>query len=351
MEIPPPVHRRRPRYAGTHPRRFDEKYKELDPDRHGPTVQKVLESGKTPAGSHRPICVAEIQVVLEPKLGETAVDATIGHGGHAETLLPALLPGGRLIGLDTDPIELPKTELRLRALGFTPETLVVRHTNFAALPRVLAELSLSRVSLILADLGVSSMQLDNPERGFSCKFDGPLDLRMNPRKGRTAAELLKSFSESELLRALQENADEPHAKVIASALIKTRSQTPITRTLELAAVVKAALAKTSQRLSQDEIASSVRRVFQAIRIAVNQEFSVLDEFLRVLPDCLSPGGRVAILTFHSGEDRRVKKSFEERQRDGIYEQIADTPIRPTPAEVRANPRAASAKLRWARRRT
>jgi 16S rRNA (cytosine1402-N4)-methyltransferase len=342
-----PQHKRRIRYHGTHPRRFEEKYKERDPQRYPQEIEKVLSSGKTPAGSHRPICVREIIEVLTPRRGEIAVDATLGHGGHALELARAVMPGGRVYGLDVDPVELPKTEVRLRALGIPAETLIVRRTNFAALPQMLAAEGIEGADMIVADLGVSSMQLDDPARGFSYKFDGPLDLRMNPRRGRSAREILATLDERTLVDVLEQNADEPHAKVIARAIMRARSGGPIVTTTALARVVRGALAALPGRPREEVMDASVRRTFQALRIAVNDEFGALDLFLRNLPMCLKPGGRVAVLTFHSGEDRRVKKAFEDGERAGIYARIAREVIRPGAEEVRANPRSSSAKLRWA----
>ena len=359
---PSPPHRRRPRYAGKNPRRFEEKYKERDPARYGDTVAKVLASGKTPAGTHRPIMVAEILAVLAPKPGELAVDCTLGYGGHAQAILPRLLPGGRLIGLDVDPLELPKTEARLRALGFGPDVFTAHRSNFAGLPQVLASRqraagfqpaepiqtcgrdahgTFAGADLVFADLGVSSMQIDDPARGFSVKLDGPLDMRMNPQRGQPASAVLQRLPPDQLAALLAANADEPHAAVLAPALAGKAFAT----TKALATAVRAAL----PRLKQDDCDLTVRRVFQALRIAVNDEFSALDTLLRLLPSCLSPGGRVAILTFHSGEDRRVKKAFEAGLRGGAYADIAREVIRPTSAERHANPRCAPAKLRWARR--
>jgi 16S rRNA (cytosine1402-N4)-methyltransferase len=339
-EQPPATpHRRRPRYSGRNPRRFEEKYKEHDPQRYSDTVAKVLASGKTPAGTHRPIMVAEILEVLAPKPGELAVDCTLGYGGHARELLARLQPGGRLLGLDADPIELPKTEARLRAAGFGPDNFMAVRSNFAGLPQALAAANLSGADCILADLGVSSMQLDDPMRGFSLKSDGPLDMRMNPQRSFPASVLLEKTSAKELARMLEENADEPRAAELAAALAGRTFPT----TKALAAGVRAVF----PNLGKDEADLTVRRVFQALRIEVNDEFSALDMLLRYLPACLNPGGRVAILTFHSGEDRRVKKSFEAGFREGAYAEIAREVIRPTPEERHNNPRSSPAKLRWA----
>ena len=329
---------RRVRYRGKNPRRFEEKYKEHNPERYTETVAKVLASGKTPAGSHRPIMVREIIAALDPQAGELAVDATLGYGGHARKILPLLEPGGRLIGLDADPIELPKTEARLRALGFGEETFTVHRTNFAGLPRLLGQMKIDGVDLILADLGVSSMQLDDPQRGFSFKLEGPLDLRMNPERGAPASVLLERMSPENLSRLLVENSDETHPELPARIAGKR-----FATTVALADAVRAALSS----LREEEQELSVRRVFQALRIAVNDEFSALDTFLRNLPASLKSGGRVAVLTFHSGEDRRVKKAFEAGLRAGRYAVIADEVVRPSAEECRANPRATSAKLRWA----
>jgi 16S rRNA (cytosine1402-N4)-methyltransferase len=344
-ETPPDKPRRRPRYAGKNPRRFEEKYKEHAPERYAADVAKVLASGKTPAGMHRPIMVREILEVLAPRPGEIAVDCTLGYGGHAQEILRAITPGGRLIGLDVDPVELPKTEARLHALGFPPETLTVQRMNFAGLATLLAREAPGGADVILADLGVSSMQIDNPARGFTFKAHGPLDLRMNPQRGQPAAALLATITESKLAQLLAENADEPHAPLLATALLTAQRRSPILTTTALATIIRATLAP----MSRSEPDDAVRRVFQALRIAVNDEFGALDTFLRHLPSCLRPGGRVAILTFHSGEDRRVKHAFKTGLQDGAYAEVAREVVRPGAAELHANPRSASAKLRWARR--
>ena len=342
-------HRRRPRYPGRNPRRFEEKYKERDPDRFPETVAKVASSGRTPAGSHRPVLVEEILEALAPEPGLVAVDATLGYGGHAAELLPRLLPGGRLLGLDADPLQLPKTEARLRGLGFGEEALTVRRSSFAGLPKILVSVGLPAVDLVLADLGVSSMQLDDPARGFTFKADGPLDMRMNPSRGLSAAELLARIPRNRLAALLRENSDEPHAEEIASALAAARARTPIATTLALAAVVREALAALPARVREDAGDDPVRRTFQALRIEVNDELGALRTFLAALPSCLAPGGRVAILTFHSGEDRLVKKAFQAGARGGIYAGWSREPVRPGPEELRANPRARPAKLRTALR--
>ncbi|MEI7728479.1 MAG: 16S rRNA (cytosine(1402)-N(4))-methyltransferase RsmH [Verrucomicrobiota bacterium] len=353
-EIQPPLiksggaipHRRRPRYSGKNPRKFHEKYKELNPEKYPDTVAKVIASGKTPAGTHRPIMVAEVLAALQPAPGLLAVDVTLGFGGHAAEILRRILPGGRLIGVDTDPVELPKTESRLRTMGFGAECLRVCASNYAGLPRVLAEQGVSGVDLLLADLGCSSMQLDDPARGFSFKLDGPLDMRMNPQKGQPASALLAAISESNLAALLTANADEPHAALIAAAIARARTIQPLT-TLTLVTVIREALRSLPKSVQAQAGDMPVRRVFQALRIAVNEEFSALETFLRFLPGCLNPGGRAVVLTFHSGEDRRVKLAFQAGRRQGVYGVVSESVIRASPDEVHSNPRAASAKLRWA----
>jgi 16S rRNA (cytosine1402-N4)-methyltransferase len=346
--VSPDKPRRRPRYRGTHPRRFEEKYKERDPDRYPELREKVLASGKTPAGSHVPVLVCELLEVLAPKPGEIAVDATLGWGGHAEAILPKLLPAGRLIGLDVDPVELPRSAARLRKKGFGEDVLLVRRSNFAGLRKVLEKEGLESVDLVLADLGVSSMQLDDPSRGFSYKRDGPLDMRMNPMRGIPAGEALQRIEENLLRKVLSEGADEPRAERIARAIVEERARAPLLRTSDLARAVESAFeGPTPPRQSGESLDACLARTFQALRILVNEEFTALDAFLRVLPSCLSPGGRVAILTFHSGEDRRVKKAFQAGIKAGIYSSIAKNVLRASPEERRANPRSAAAKLRWA----
>jgi 16S rRNA (cytosine1402-N4)-methyltransferase len=338
----PPPPPRRPRYAGTHPRRFADKYKEHQPERYAEDVVKVLAGGKTPAGTHRPIMVGEILQVLAPQPGETAVDCTLGYGGHARELLVAVQPGGRLFAVDADPVELPKTEARLCALGFPEASLVVRRLNFAGIAGFLATAAPDGVDVLLADLGVSSMQLDDPARGFTFKADGPLDMRMNPSRGLSASALLSKLDVAELARLLVDHADEPQADELAAAILRAHARQPLTTTGALVDAVRRVPHQTG-----DEATDTVRRVFQALRIAVNDEFGALEALLRSLPDCLKPGGRVAILSFHSGEDRRVKHAFKQGLQAGVYASIAPEVIRASAEEQRANPRSAPAKLRWA----
>ena len=332
-------HRRRPRYSGKYPRRFAEKYKEHDPARYADTVAKVQASGKTAAGTHRPVMLNEVLDVLSPKPGEIVVDCTLGFGGHAREILSRIQPGGLVLGLDADPFELPKTIERLRAAGFGDAVFQGIRSNFAGLSKVLASLNIEAVDAVFADLGVSSMQLDNPQRGFSFKFEGPLDMRMNPQRGQSASDVIKQISEEALAELLAENADEPHARSVARALAGTRFET----TSALGKAIRNAL----PHHAKEDRDNSLRRVFQALRIAVNDEFGALNALLRALPGVLKAGGRAVLLSFHSGEDRRIKKAFEAGLRAGIYSDIAREVVRPTAAERHANPRSAPAKLRWA----
>lgn len=332
---------RRKRYTGKNPRRFDEKYKELNPDRYADTVGKVLESGKTPAGMHVPILVAESMEALRLGPGMVGVDATLGHGGHARAMLGRIAPGGRLIGLDVDPIEQPKAEARLRRLGYGEESFVAVRSNYAGIRKVLDARGIPAVDFVFADLGCSSMQFDDPSRGFSYKTPGPLDMRMNPERGISAREWLARTSRAKLAELLRANADEPRAEELAGAL----AGGDFGDTRALAAAIRAVPALAG--LDHERVELAVRRVFQAVRIAVNEEFTALDTFLRVLPACLKPGGRVAVLSFHSGEDRRVKQAFRQGERDGDYAEVSDGVTVAGPDERRANPRSAPAKLRWA----
>ena len=338
-------HQRRIRYKGTHPKNFKEKYKELQPEHYAETVAKVIQKGSTPAGMHLSICVKEILDFLQIAPGQTGLDATLGYGGHTLEMLKCLKSEGRLYAIDVDPLELPRTQERLARLGYGEEILEVRQLNFAQIDQLVADAG--PFHFVLADLGVSSMQIDNPERGFSFRTEGPLDLRLNPTMGSSAANRLKKMSLEKLQAMLIENADEPHAAVIARSIVaSTKTGTDLSTTTQLRNLIKDAL-KAVPQISDEEVKKSCQRCFQALRIDINREFEVLDEFLEKLPDVLAPGGRVAILTFHSGEDRRVKKSFKHFLREGVYRDIATEPIRPSAEECHANSRAKSAKLRWA----
>ena len=348
MEDQEPKRARRVRYKGTHPKSYKEKYKELNPDQYAQDVEKVMQQGRTPAGMHRSICVKEILEILKIQPGEIGLDATLGYGGHSLEMLKCLTPGGKLYATDVDPFELPKTTERIASLGYGPEVFESRILNFSNIDLIAAEAG--PLNFVLADLGVSSMQIDNPDRGFSYKVEGPLDLRLNPKSGKSAAELLKSISLEDLEELLILNADEPFAVQIARAVVtKIAKGFPVTTTTQLRDVIKEALDFLQGENKKEEIKKSCQRCFQALRIEVNDEFGVLEKFLEKLPDALAPGGRVAILSFHSGEDRRVKKAFQGLFRAGVYSEISPEPIRPSAEECNANPRAKSAKLRWAKR--
>ena len=336
--------KRRIRYKGAHPRRFEEKYKELNFEKYSSDVEKVIQSGKTPAGTHRPICVNEVLDILKPTPEQVGMDATLGFGGHAVELLKKITPNGRLFALDADPLELARTKKRLRSMGFSGKELIIKRSNFAGMFKLLDEAG-GGFDFILADLGVSSMQLDNPTRGFTFKREGPLDLRFNPKRGQSAAALIKSLDEKQLEKLFIENSDEPCARRIARAVFKKKNR--IKTTTDLANVIAYALGKKSCLDCARAITDSIRRVFQALRIEVNDELSVLEQFLRNLPFCLKVKGRVAILSFHSGEDNRVVSFFEQGLSAGLYADISREPLRPSAREQYSNPRSKSAILRWA----
>lgn len=339
-------HQRRIRYKGTHPKAYQDKYKELQPQKYVDILEKVMQKGSTPAGMHRSICVDEILEFLQITPGQIGLDATLGYGGHTLEMLKCLDFKGHLYAIDVDPIELPRTQSRLVGLGYGPEILTIRQMNFSSINQIISESG--PLNFILADLGVSSMQIDNPERGFTFKAEGPLDLRMNPKKGRSAATRLKTISQDELECILRENSDEPNAKTIARAIVsQIRKGTAVDTTMQLQQIIKNTLKSIPGSNSNEEIKKAYQRCFQALRIDANNELEVLSKFLDKLPSSLAQGGRIAILTFHSGEDRLVKKSFQSLFRDGVYCEIADEPIRASAEERNNNGRARSAKLRWA----
>lgn len=339
-------HKRRVRYSGTHPRTYKEKYKEHQPEKYADTISKVISKGSTPAGMHISIMVKEILEFLAIKPGETGLDATLGYGGHTKEMLKCLNGEGHIYGLDVDPIESAKTKERLEKQGFGNDILTVKQMNFKDIDQVAEEAG--KFDFILADLGVSSMQIDNPDRGFSYKVEGPLDLRLNPQKGISAAERICNISREELMGMLIENADEPYAEEIADAVVtKQKRGEKIVTTKDLQRVIEEALLFLPKGEQKEAVKKSCQRTFQALRIDVNQEYEVLYEFLEKLPGVLAPGGRVAILTFHSGEDRLVKKSFKRFLKEGEYAEIAKDVIRPSQEECVKNPRARSTKLRWA----
>ena len=346
MEQEERKHQRRVRYRGTHPKRYEEKYKELQPEKYPETVAKVIQKGSTPVGMHIPIMVNEILDFLQIQPGQTGLDATLGYGGHTGRMLERLESKGHIYALDVDSIEMEKTRKRLENKGYGPEILTIRKLNFANIDQIVRESG--PLDFVLADLGVSSMQIDNPSRGFSFKKEGPLDLRLDPLKGEPASERLKGLTREELTGMLIENSDEPYAEEIARAVMgEIKRGREVATTTRLYEMIDRALAFIPEEERKEAVKKSCQRTFQALRIDVNSEFEVLYEFLDKLPGVLKPGGRAAILTFHSGEDRIVKKSFKEMYRAGLYSQIAGDVIRPSAEECRMNSRAHSTKMRWA----
>ena len=340
------IHKRRVHYSGTHPKRFEEKYKEHDPEKYADTIEKVISKGSTPAGMHISICVNEILDFLQIQPGQQGLDATLGYGGHTRRMLEKLQGKGHMYALDVDPIEIVKTKQRLAEAGYGEDILTIKQTNFRNIDQVAEEAG--GFDFILADLGVSSMQIDNPDRGFTYKFDGPLDLRLDPEKGESAAERLREVSYEELVGMFQENSDEPYAEEIATVIMKrNRTKNYVETTTQMKDAIEEALAFVPEKDRKESVKKSCQRCFQALRIDVNSEFEVLYDFLDKLPDALRPGGRVAILTFHSGEDRLVKRAFKAGAKAGIYSEVSKDVIRPSAEECARNPRARSTKMRWA----
>lgn len=305
----------------------------------------------TPEGEHRPVLLDEVLAALDPQSGDIIVDCTLGFGGHAVELLGRIGPTGKLIGFDLDAANLPGVHERLQSVG---HPFSLHHGNFAGFAKVLGEESPEGCDCLLADLGMSSMQVDDARRGFSFKRDGPLDMRMDPSRGRTAAEVLLTLSQEELSHMFREYGDEPESDKIAEAIVEARELRPITNTKQLAKLIQEAAPVAISTLpgaakAWQQKVRPTARVFQALRIFVNRELANLQELLRVLPWCLKPGGRAAIISFHSGEDRLVKAAFKEGLRTGVYAAVSDDPIRATYDERGSNPRARSAKLRWVRR--
>jgi 16S rRNA (cytosine1402-N4)-methyltransferase len=339
-------HKRRVHYSGKYPKKFEEKYKEHDPENYADTVAHVISKGSTPAGMHISIMVDEILDVLRIQPGEQGLDCTLGYGGHTAKMLEKLGGSGCIYGLDVDPIESKKTVERLRAAGYDECRFKFRLTNFANIDEVCSEAG--QFDFVLADLGVSSMQIDDPARGFSYKTDGPLDLRLDPEHGQSAAERLHSITKDEFKGMLIENSDEPYADEIADKVFNLMKKgDPMDTTFALRKAIESALWKVPGEERADAVKKSCARTFQALRIDVNSEFEVLYAFLEKLPGILKPGGRAAILTFHSGEDRLVKQSFKALFKSGVYSEISKDVTRPSPQEQRLNPRSKSTKLRWA----
>ena len=340
------VHKRRVRYKGKYPRKYEEKYKELNPEKYKETIAHVISKGNTPAGMHISIMVKEILDFLQIKPGETGFDATLGYGGHTKAMMECLKGEGHMYATDVDPEESAKTKKRLAEQGFGEDILTVKLQNFCTIDEIAEEIG--GFDFILADLGVSSMQIDNPKRGFSFRADGPLDLRLNQEKGISAAERLDEISREELAGMLYENYDEPYCEEIAKAITdEIRKGNRVDTTTKLRELIADTLDFLPEKEKKDTIRKTCQRVFQALRIDVNREFEVLYEFMEKLPDALKPGGRVAILTFHSGEDKLVKKALKAGYKAGIYSDYAKDVIRPSAQECAQNGRARSTKMRWA----
>lgn len=339
-------HKRRVRYKGKYPKKFEEKYKELQPEKYQDTIEHVIRKGNTPAGMHISIMVKEILDFLQIVPGEQGFDATLGYGGHTRAMLECLKGQGHIWATDVDPEESAKTKKRLEDLGFGEDLLTVRLQNFCTIDEIAKEVG--GFDFILADLGVSSMQIDNPKRGFSFKVDGPLDLRLNQETGISAAERLDTITREELAGMLYENSDEPYCEELAKAITdEIRRGSRIDTTTKLRRVIEDTLDFLPEKEKKDTIKKTCQRTFQALRIDVNQEFEVLYEFMEKLSGALRPGGRVAILTFHSGEDKLVKQALKEGYKSGIYSDYAKDVIRPSAQECAANGRARSTKMRWA----
>lgn len=338
--------KRRVRYSGKYPKRFEEKYKEHNPDKYKDTVEKVISKGSTPAGMHISIMVNEIIDFMQIKPGEIGFDATLGYGGHTKAMLSNLNGKGHIYATDVDPIESKKTKERLLEAGFGEDLLTIKLQNFSTIDEIAKEAG--GFDFLLADLGVSSMQIDNPERGFSYKTDGPLDLRLNPTQGISAAQRLDNITKEELAGMLDENSDEPYAYELAAAITSfVKKGNHVDTTTKLRNLIEETLAFIPENERKEVVKKTCQRTFQALRIDVNNEFEVLYDFMEKLKGALKPGGRAAILTFHSGEDKLVKKAFKEGLREGIYSEVSKEVIRPSFEECNRNPRAKSTKMRWA----
>ena len=293
---------------------------------------------------HFPVLAADVVRVLRPRPGHTVVDCTLGLGGHSKLLLERITPGGRLIGMDFDTGNIERARKNLG--GVRGGHFSLHHTNFAAVAAVLADQGIEKVDIILADLGVASPQIDDPARGFSYRKPGPLDMRMDLTRAESAAQLLARISEEELRDAILDFGDETDAPAIARLIVEHRTDQPITSTIQLADIVSEARDFTPQRAAGAKLHPAAR-TFQAIRMLVNRETQNLERLLAVAPQLMKPGGRIGIISFHSGEDRRVKQSFREGFRARVYSEISDEPVIATEAEQKMNPRSRSAKLRWA----
>lgn len=339
-------HKRRVHYSGKYPKKFEEKYKEHQPEKYQDMIEHVIRKGNTPAGMHLSIMVQEILDFLQIQPGQTGFDATLGYGGHTKAMLACLEGRGHIYATDVDPEESAKTKKRLLEQGYGEEILTIKLQNFCTIDEIAKEAG--GFDFVLADLGVSSMQIDNPERGFSFKVEGPLDLRLNQKEGISAAERLDTITKEELAGMLYENSDEPYSEELAKAITdEIRRGNRMDTTKKLRDVIEKTLMFLPEKERKDTVKKTCQRVFQALRIDVNNEFEVLYEFMEKLQECIKPGGRAAILTFHSGEDRLVKKALKSGYKAGIYSDYAKDVIRPSAKECAQNGRARSTKMRWA----
>lgn len=299
-----------------------------------------------PEAYHVPVLLQSVLHFLQPRPGGVYVDGTLGAGGHTEAILRQSAPSGRVIGIDRDPEALSIARARLAEFG---NRLHLVHATFDQMEEILRALGCTNVDGVLLDLGVCSYQLDRPERGFSFRYDGPLDMRMDPTQGLTAAEVVNSLPEHALVKVLREWGEERYAGRIAKAIVRKRAKTPIQTTRQLAEVVAEAV-PPSYRYGRIHPAT---RTFQALRILVNQELTLLEKGLCTAVRALAPGGRIAVISYHSLEDRLTKRVFRGFSGQGaelqgcpaILRVLTRRPVVPDEAEVAQNPRARSAKLR------
>jgi 16S rRNA (cytosine1402-N4)-methyltransferase len=306
--------------------------------------------GKTVPGTHVPVLTAEILASLSPAPGEIIVDCTLGFGAHTRQFIKKIGPTGKIIALDVDSAHIKKTQRRLSKLD---ADISYHNTNFANISEVLQNANLPAVDIIFADIGVSSMQIDDPSRGISYRADGPLDMRMDPSLEKTGVDLLATLTQQELSQALRELSDEPDHEMIATCIAGQRMATPIKTTSELTRLILNAKGLTDRTWKKQQKNSKfgglhpAARTFQTLRILVNNELGSLEKLLQQAPSCLAPGGRIGVISFHSGEDRIVKRRFQQALADGIYKTISPNPLKPRTKEILSNPRSASAKFRYA----
>jgi 16S rRNA (cytosine1402-N4)-methyltransferase len=314
-----------------------------------PPRDPVADARHGPSAAHLPVLLDEAIAWLDPKPGGRYCDATLGAGGHAFAVLERSAPDGRLVGLDRDPAALATAGARLQPFG---DRVTLVHARFSEARDVLARLGMTPVDGFLVDLGVSSPQLDRAERGFSFRMDGPLDMRMDPTSGESAAELLRRVDEAELTSIIRDQGEERHAARVARAIIEARRAGPVDTTGRLAAIVARAVPR------HEPGKNPATRTFQALRIAVNDELGELERFLAVATDCLRPGGRLVVIAFHSLEDRIVKRRLRALAGRGGVDAPVDPPqlrlltkhvVVPGNEERARNPRARSARLRAAER--